>query len=319
MNYSTRHLLLLIAAVTLLPGFAWAADRGMQFIGASRTTPADIEIASRLYREAGGSTQFSFLPFEFNPQAPFTNATRFVQQTVPGLSGSLTVTCYVSWWPHDPQGRGEQLAFWKAWQNPNPSFAQRALRNGYLDRLRLVDEWIKDMNRWARANGIASRLDFVVAPVLEDTCPESLRGGYERLVTTTRSVQQSDRVTRTTLRRSCLNENVFRVDNVALELHGPWQDVRGQLRAGDTWSNDGTRYDGTPDDNGRVHTEQDFLAAEGQAIDRGISVLLWRDAYNGFPKGGSYGRNWARRTVTPFTDAGGRGEVRALSRVLSQR
>ena len=303
-----RHLFLLLAAAMVIPGSARAADRGMQFIGASRATPADIDVASRLYRAAGGRTQISLLPFEFNPQAPFTNATRFVQQTLPGLSGSLTVTLYVGWYPHDAQGLREQAAFWTAWQDSSPSPAQRALRNGYLDRLRLVDGWIVTMNQWARANGIANRLDFVVVPVLEDTCPSSRRAGYERLVDSTRSVQRADGVTRTTLRRSSLNENVFRIDDVALELHGRWEDVRGSLRSGDVWSNDGTDY-----------SERAFLAAENAALDRGVTVLVWRDAYNGLPKGTGYERNWARRTVDPFTGSGAAAEVHVLSKVLSQR
>lgn len=298
----------LLALALATPGSASAADRGMQFVGASRASAADIRAAAQAFRAAGGRTQISLLPFEFNPQAPFANATAFVQQALPGMNGRLTVAICVGWFPHDARGLAEQRAFWNAWQTSSPSAAQQALRATYLDRLRLTDGWINGMLQWAREQRVIDRLQFVIIPVLEDTCPSSHRTAYQRLVDATRAVQAADGITRTSLRRSPLPENVFRIPGVALELHGPWSFARARLEPGDAWSNDGTPY-----------RTVDFVDDAGEALDRGVSVLLWRDRYNGTPKGNGFERNWAQRTVAPFTGDGGSAEMQFLSRVLRIR
>lgn len=307
----TSHttLAFVLSIMVLGQGLAPAADLGMQFIGASRATLPDIQATAIALRTAGGRAQVGLLPFEFNPEAPFANATALVQQTLPGMNGSLTVTVYVGWHPHDARGRREQRVFWDAWQASRLTADHRLLREAYLERVRAADRWIVTMLRWAKSNGYAGRLDFVVVPILEDTCPSSYRTAYQRLVRAIRSVQELDGVTRTSLRRSCLDDNIFRPDGLALELHGPWKSVRSQLASGDTWSNDGTTYD----------READFLADATAALDRGVTVLLWRDVYNGFPKGSGFERNWTQRSVTPFSGPGGAAELRLLQRVLRIR
>lgn len=299
---------LLVALAISAPGIASAADRGMQFVGASRTSAADIQAAAQAFRAAGGRTQISLLPYEFNPQAPFANATSFVQQALPGMDGRLTVAICVGWFPHDARGLAEQRAFWNAWRTSSPSPGQQALRATYLDRLRVADGWINGMLQWARERQLVDRLHFVIVPVLEDTCPESHRAAYQRLVDATRALQAADGVSRTSLRRSPLPENIFRIPGVALELHGPWRAVRNTLESGDAWSNDGSPYQSA-----------DFVHDAGDALDRGVSVLLWRDRYNGTPKGNGFERNWAQRTVAPFTGDGGAGELNFLKRVLRVR
>lgn len=286
-----------------------AADRGIQFIGTSRTSAADIRALGSAIRASRGPTHVSLLPFEFNPTAPFDNATLFIRQTLPAMNESLTVTLYASWFPHDPRGEHEQRAFWAAWQPPSPSAEQRLLREAYLDRVGATNRWIVEMLRWAGQNGFASRLNFVIVPVLEDTCPIESRRAYRRLVTATRALHSADGVTRTAMRRSCVENSVFRLEGLPLELHGSWRNVRDRLEAGDTWSNDGTPY-----------TEADFLVDARAASHRGVTVLLWRAAYNGEPNGwGAYARNWPYRTVTPFTGRNGCAETRLLTRVLGTR
>ena len=305
-NSKARYGILLLLALLAFfgavgPDSALAQSRGCQFIGASKATAEDITILSNVLLNTGGNLQVSMLPFEFNPGNPFGNATDLSQMVTPGLNGSLRITFYLKWFPHDGPGPADQNDFWAAWAANRPTARQQNIRNDFMGRVQQTDAWIASIRLWAAQNGIEGKLGITVVPVLEDTC--SSRDTYIKILNTIRQQQVNDG-TPTPLRRSCLPQHVFRL-GVPLELHGPWAEVRGRLAAGDTWSNDGSDY-----------SVDDFIRDQREALGGGVHVLYWVQSYNGHPR---TRYNWAQRTIDPYTGSGGRTERRALRDVLGSR
>jgi hypothetical protein len=296
-------LLMLAALLGFAPGVAFAQSRGCQFIGASKAGTGDITSLSNILNDTGGNLQVSLLPFEFNPGNPFGNATALVQMVTPLVNGRLYIGVYLRWFPHDGPGNNDQADFWAAWGASRLTTRQARIRANFISRVQQTDAFVASARQWANQNGVASKLDFVVIPVLEDTCQS--RTAYRNILTAIRQQQVIDG-TPTYLRRSCLTDSKYAFSlGVPLELHGRWADVKDRLGAGDTWSNDGTEYPIT-----------DFIRDQREAIARGVHVLYWAQAYNGHPRTRD---NWAQRTVEPFAGPGGRAERRALRDVLSSR
>lgn len=277
--------------------------RGMQFIGMSRATGQDITLTANVIAGSAGNLEVSLLPFEFNSSNPFGNASTLVQSVLPRINGNLRMTVYVKWFVHtDQQGRRDQDAFWEAWNNRRPNASQRQIRDQFLGRVGRLNAWVNEMRSWAASGGLGGKLSFVVSPVLEDTCASSKQAAFTAALNAIKSRQQADGTSATRYRRSCLSDNVFRVNGASLEMHGPWSGAARALQSGDTWSNDGTPY-----------TAESFIRDQSAARGRGVHVLFWRGAFNGHPYAP---RNWADRTVDPFTGANGNAEKGDLQRII---
>ncbi len=306
-GFLTRSIALLLTfAVSQSLEVLAQASRGCQFIGMAKTTATDIDKLSGILAAASGNRQVSFLPFEFNAGNPFGNATSLVQRSVPRVQGTLTMTVYAKWFPHDATGDRDQQAFWDAWAASNPSTAQKGIRNAFIDRISKTDRWISDTRRWASQNGFGGKVSFLVVPVLEDNCTS--RAAYRNLMDAIRRQQSADGVT-SDFRRSCLPGSRY-VFSPALgfpsELHGRWADVRNSLGNGDAWSNDGTNY-----------SDADFIRDQREANQKGVHVMHWNELYNGnLPRTRD---NWAQRTVNPFTGSSGATLRTSLDSILKSR
>lgn len=278
---------------------AAAQSRGCQLIGMSRASASDVGNLSSILLNAGGPLHVSLLPFEFNPEKPFDNASTLVQSVTPGLNGSLHVSLYLKWFPHDAPGLREQDEFWSAWESGRPSDSQTRTREDFLRRVQQADAWVAGTAAWASRNGTARKFGATLVPVLEDSCKSPT--AYRNLLAAVRRRQALDGVS-TTLRRSCLTgpQHAFGLE-VPLELHGRWDDVQDRLGTGDLWSNDGTDY-----------SVDDFTRDQRKAIERGVHVLYWNASYNGGPKQRD---NWAERVVDPFSRPSA-NQRRALPEVL---
>jgi|GEM_PF-3089033 len=304
-----------LCLASMATGLADAASKGMSFIGASRAGTNDIRFAADSLAAAGGDVQFAFLPFEFNPAEPFDNVSDLVRSALPRVKGKLRVTVYLKWYPHDAGGMAEQANFWSAWATNSPTIEQQKIRQGFMSRVAKANDWVAEIRAWAARRGLDDQLGITFVPVLEDTCPVSREGAYLRVINAIIAAQSKDRVA-SKLRRSCLSNNIFRVNGASLELHGTWSQCKNNLQAGDTWSNDGTRYDGTRNEDGSVYSLDQFISAQRDARIRAINVMYWDASYNGAPY---EARNWARRTVNPFTSANKNTEKQTLTKVISAR
>jgi hypothetical protein len=270
---------------------------GVQAIGFANWTEADVRELAEMYVKAGSELELSFLPNEFNPGNPYGNATRFVQAVLPQLNGRLTVTVYLYFHDYSYQERFD----WGAFRRGGTS----AFRGKYLRRVAGFDAWAGSMKSWAAQQRLDRKLNIVLCPFLEDDSPSAQ--AYGDLVRAISQQQQADRV-RTRMRRSCLENNIFRVSGLSLEIHGPYASAGGQLRNGDAYSNDGT-----------VVPINQFLADQRQARSRGVSALYWAASYNGLD---SYSRGTPpsqRRRLTPLTGSNAQRERDAIARVLRNR
>lgn len=303
-------------AASLVASVAGASDKGMSFIGASRASSSDITYAADTLAAAGGDVQFAFLPFEFNPDNPFGNATALVRSVLPRAAGHLRVTVYVRWFPHSGSYVSDQTNFWSAWNAASPNADQRRIRDRFMGRIATTDAWIAQTRQWASDRGLLGRLDFTIVPVLEDTCPTSKQQAYANLLSAVTAAQRGAGMSVTSFRRSCLIQQYFRVSGASLELHGRWSQVRDTLRPGDTWCNDGTHYDGTANSDGSTYSIDQFVSSQRAARERGVNVMYWDGAYNGGPYAIN---NWASRTVDPFTGSRRTVERQTLRTVLTAR
>jgi hypothetical protein len=280
-------------------GAGQAQTVGMQFIGGSSTPAGDMTIsADLLARHASTATvEVAFLPFEFTPRSPLVNMTRLAENFVARSNKKLRITIHLKWFVHDPVGNADAREFWDAWAAARPTNRQQTIRNNYMQRVNDACNWVRVM----RSSPIAGRLNFTCVPVLEDVC--HTQAGYKALVAAIRARQTATGAGSFPIRRSCLPAYVFRGTFDSLEVHGTWASVKGYLRSGDAYSNDG---------------DEQTAAAFGRdaklARAAGVSALYWRPAYNGQP----YRRdNWASRTVNPFTGQTGPAEQAALQSMLA--
>ena len=146
---------------------------------------------------------------------------------LPRLQGQLKLTPYL--WFHSADPAFDWGAF-------NPGNDRAAFRQTYLRRVATFDRWAKDLQAWAQQRRLDGKLVIVLCPYLEDNCPNLT--AYVNLLNVIRGQQRTDGLS-TPMRRSCVGDNIFRVENLPLELHGRYNDVRGHLRNGDVFSNDG--------------------------------------------------------------------------------
>ncbi|MBI1764737.1 MAG: hypothetical protein HYR56_25225 [Acidobacteria bacterium] len=304
----------LFIALLLTPLSASAAYTGTQAIGFANWTSADVTKLANDYAQTGGDLELSFLPYEFNAGNPFGNATAFTQSALPRLNGRLKLTAYL--WFHN-------AAFdWAAFRRGNEASSFRAR---YLQRVAAFDAWAKGLEQWAAARGLGNRFDIVLCPYLEDNCTNLT--DYQNLLTAIRAQQQHDAYS-SPMRRSP-GGTVFRVTGLALEMHGRYDSVRGQLQSGDVFSNDGnfvwldaatvpgsretsTSFSsyGTPTSCG------EFIGKQRTALATGVSVLYWRPGWNGLPGAANPAD---RHNLTPLTGANGTLENYALLKVLRSR
>jgi hypothetical protein len=297
--------LLIVLTCAIWPSTARAARTGIQAIGLSNWTPDNVQKLSNDYVAVGGDLELTFLPFEFNRNHPFDTATTFVQSTLPSLNGDLKVTVYL--WFHDADFN------WGAFDSGRLTSGEKEFRKNYLRRVDAFDAWVKKQTDWAKQNNVSHKLHFVLSPYLEDDCPNS--ESYDRLLDAIRAQQKSD-VVRTNFRRSPGKNNIFRPDNVPLELHGRYDNdkVKRTLKSGDVFSNDGNfvwldkAVSGSDETAGSYATNDTatsftlFLSQQRQALGKGVTVLLWRPVYNGLPR---YDRrndpSANRRNLDPLT------------------
>lgn len=270
---------------------------GAQAIGFANWHENDVRELAALYVRLGGELEMSFLPNEFNASNPYGNSTRFVQAALPQLKGRLTVTAYLYFHDYSYQEKFD----WSAFRSGSKS----AFREKYLRRVAEFNAWAGNIRAWAIQQRVDRKLNIILCPFLEDDCPNSQ--AYSGLLSAITRQQSADRI-RTLMRRSCLDNNLFRVPGMSLELHGDFQRVVRYLRSGDAYSNDGL-----------VVSVNQFLESQRQARQRGINVLYWAGVYNGLDE---YDRSAApaqRRRLTPISGKGGEGERNALVQILRNR
>lgn len=312
--FKSRVMLCAILCVGVAASTVAAADKGMSLIGASRASKKDIAFAGETLLAAKGDVQFALLPFEFSPDKPFENATELGQQVLPSIKGRLEYGIYLKWFPHDASGNAEQAAFWKAWNADKPTSEQQRIRSQFMKRVAQANAWATSMRSWAEKKGLKKRLSITFIPVLEDTCPGSMKQAYRNILGAIADAQKESGMGVTRFRRSCLSTNIFRVSGAALEMHGRWSQVRDYLQSGDTWCNDGTHYDGTKNEDGSTYSIDQFISSQRTALKQGVNVIYWDGSYNGSPRDRD---NWSRRKVNPFTGDAKTTERTTLVRVLT--
>lgn len=285
---------------------------GLGYVGLAKAPASEVSYLAGQVRSRTGEVEVSFLPFEFNPANPFgnadaanlTGATKLAHDTLTAkFKGKLRLTVDLEWFVHSAgkngkldggtgesaavYGRPASQAFWAAWGAAAPTADQQQLRARFLDRVHRTDAWVAELRTWAAGQKVQDKLGVTLVPVLEDECPS--KAAYTNLVNAIKAQQTADGVAATPLRRSRNGDHSgdFRVSGVSLELHGTWADVKGLLRRGDTWSNDGTPY-------GINAFVKDGTSAKAA----GVSVLYWNGDMNGTPKTDT---NWASRAVTVFS------------------
>jgi hypothetical protein len=287
--------------VLILPSLGFAANTGIQAIGFANWTPNDVAKLADDFAQAGGSLELSFLPNEFNPNNPYSNATMFAQNLLPRLNGRLRLTAYL--WFHD--NRFEWSAF-------RPGNERASFRQSYLQRVARFDTWMNNLRRWAAERGLAGKLTIVLCPYLEDDCPNATN--YLYLLNAIRAQQRSDGAD-AQMRRSPLANNRFRVGDLPLELHGRYTAVSGWLRKGDVFSNDGNfvwldadTIPGSRETSAAFKPSYDtptsfanFLRNQRSALNAGVTALFWRPRYNGLRSGGNNPPPADRRNLTPLS------------------
>jgi hypothetical protein len=314
----TRMFLTLTAvfglAAAATPGEAKAQNTGLQTIGLASFSPADVtktgDAVIAAARTRTGEYEVTCLPHTFAPANPYSNLTRLVQHTIPKLPAGarLRVTAYM--WFHRWDPRFDWTAFTAA--RPNPG--QRQFLATYLGRVAAFDQWATGIRAWADNNRLGGRLALTLSPYLEDDAPN--RASYTALLGKVLDQQARDGV-RTQLRRSSLDNNIFRATtpaggSIALEIHGRWAAVVNaatlagvRLGRDDSFSNDGIEL-----------TADQFLRDQASARAAGLNVYFWRAPYNGLPSGLHPNQ---RGTLRPFTGPSGVAEYAAAVRVMSSR
>ena len=260
------------------------------------------------FKAETGEVEVSFLPFEFNPSNPFGNATKLVQETLPGAKGKLRMTVDLKWFVHEgsdsKNGPPAERAFESAWAASNPNVQQKQIRTEFLARVQQADLWVSQIRAWAASQGIQNKFGATFVPVLEDQFQS--QAAYQTMVNAIKAQQNIDKIT-TALRRSLVlgtssPATSFQISGVSLELHGTWSQVKSKLHSGDTWSNDGS-----------VYSINDFVADEKKAKQAGVSVLYWNSDMNGTQKTDT---NWASRPISVFTGSPASANKARLTLVL---
>lgn len=266
---------------------------GLAYVGLSHAPAAEVSYMANKFKAQTSEVEVSFLPFEFNPSNPFGNATKLVQETLPGAKGKLHMTVDLKWFVHHGSDRNygppAERAFEAAWGAKNPNAQQKQIRADFLACVQKADLWVSQIRTWAANNGLHNKFGATFVPVLEDQFQSQT--AYQTMVNAIKAQQNTDKVA-TTLRRSLvLGTNSpatsFRISGLSLELHGRWSEVKGKLQSGDTWSNDGTSYG-----------IDEFVNDEKKAKQAGVSVLYWNLDMNGTQKTDT---NWALRPIHVFS------------------
>lgn len=329
----------LLIAVMQAP--AWAQRRGVQAVGLARWSRADIDqLASELV-SAGGDLEVAYLPFEFtlndppkpviwamgstpdDPEPPedpaFQRSRRLVRRVLKGnLKGTLTLTTFLYFHNRVTLDRYQTPFRWSAFAKENGRFINNSVadvdfRKMYRDRCQRNATFLRSMREWAQANGHQGKLRFVTVPDLEDNVAE---GGlvpsskqFNDVKDFIANVYQSHGL-KTQYRRS----SDRRTDGIPLERHGDFSVIR-QLGGGDVYSNDGTAIS--------IANQTEFnrfLSAARTGVQRGVTVLYWRQDYNGPRNSGKF--PYERGILQPLTnpsELSAAVELAALRRFLRDK
>jgi hypothetical protein len=306
---------------------------GIAFVGLAKAPASEMTYLASQFKPVTGEVDVSFLPFEYNPSNPFGNATTLAQGTLLKGAGTLGMTVDLKWFVHDSGingklsdgtsadtfGRPASQTFWNDWAAYNPKVQlqqQPQPIQQFLGRVHTADAWVQQTRTWAAGNKAQGKLAITYVPVLEDECTSV--NAYKNLVGAIQAQEAADGVGNIQLRRSMSGDHStsFRVDGVSMELHGPWSRVSGSLQKGDTWSNDGTHYDGTRNADGSVYSITEFVSSGGAAKNAKVNVLYWNSDYNGIPHDDQHVTNWATRTVNPFSGPDAAANKARLTQVL---
>jgi hypothetical protein len=239
---------------------------GAQAIGLANWDAKDVQILARDCAAAGGNCAVAFLPFEFNSQHGFDNATLLAQSLLPKLNGSLQLTAHLYF------HRWEAAFQWDAFTAAHLTAGQQAFQKEYLARVHTFDLWARDLTNWASSKGLAGKLSIVLSPYLEDDCPDVQT--YEKVLAKIAAQQTADHVL-TGFRRS-VGVNFFRPTDVPIELHDSDDHaLADHLRPGDVYSNDGF---GINLNDSRAVAR--FIDTQRQLLQKGITVLYWSGSFN---------------------------------------
>lgn len=281
---------------------------GLAYVGLSNAPVAEVSYMASQFKAETTEVEVSFLPFEFNPTNPFGNATKLVRETLPEAKGKLRMTVDLKWFVHEgtdsKYGPPAERAFEAAWAAKKPNQQQLQIRSEFLARVKQANLWVSQIRTWAQNNGLQNKFAATFVPVLEDQFQSE--SAYQTMVNAIKDQQAIDGVA-TSYRRSLVlgtssPATSFRISGVSLELHGTWSEVKGKLRSGDAWSNDGT-----------VYGINDFVSDESKAKKSGVTVLYWNSDMNGKQKTDT---NWASRPISVFSGASASANKARLSLVL---
>jgi hypothetical protein len=254
--------LLLIVALTIQSIFA--AFNGLQPIGFSKYLDGDVNQIADIYVRVGGDLSIGFLPYQFNPTNPYGKIDMFVKRVLPNLHGRLKITLF-------PYNKEAYSACGDSGNFDDTAFngGTNAFRTFYLNnKITPMDEWVTSIWKWALARGLQSKLSFRIAPILED---QERTANFTNIfgAINYRQVNTDQVPVNIEEFRSPNGDNIQRVGNYRLELHGRYSDVKNLLQPNDIYSNDGT-----------IVTDSQFASDQRAALVRGIDVAWWIPEFN---------------------------------------
>lgn len=313
-----------ILAVTQSPVFA--KRRGVQAIGLSRWSQGDVgQLATELVA-ANRDSEVAYLPFEFTlnesaqttPQKdpPFLRSWQLVQSVLSNqkFKGKLTLTTFLYFHNSNARDKYQSPFRWSAFATDSRgnftqnTTADQQFRQMYKVRCERNARFLKSVQQWAQSNGHGNKLTLVTVPDLEDNIAEGGQIPSSKQLNDVKNFIANvyNSVALTTLYRRSSDR---RTDGLPLEQHGAYSLIQG-LPKGDVYSNDGT------DISIANQTEFNrFLAASRTGVQRGVSILFWRQDYNGPRNSGK--PPYERGILRPLTNStSGTAETQALRRFL---
>ena len=336
-------LLLIFCAALRIP--AAEVYRGIQAIGFANWDRISVTNLARIFTNAGGNLEVTLLhPDVFSGKsANWPNLNILLGECFPtGQSWSISklrVTVYFGY-----HGKADTLAMDDGAHGPVwNALSHKPLRGN--DR-QVLEQWDKRRtmsylawltNTLSARPDITGRLSFVLSPLLEDKeSKTSLSKLQQRIKSKVRPtlVRAGIDAGIVQFRRSPIGSDKSRVGQY-LELHGPITDsnVTKQFKKGrgDAFSNDGNfvwvdvgSVPGSGESSGAfpsggppVPLSTFAWTGKSLATNKGVSLLLWRPAYNGMPQY-SKATPLPQRTNIHVNLAVGELEAAALTNFLGQ-
>lgn len=295
----------------LLTAPAALSSTGMAAIGFAAFSTADVDQSVNVFKAClpTRACEMAFLTRSFGN---FENAERFVKAVLPAYTSGqlLVITMYLD----DGANRDGDSS--RCWFRPDLSTSKfwslvgsnnKTLQSDWQTKLaQPAADFVTGMNAWVQSKGYASRIRFVVVPVLEDgiASPKVVDAAgrdYQKILDWTRPKFPAY----VQFRRNTVAFSAPRITGLPMEFHKA--DINGMV-AGDMLTADGVKK------NGAFIGDDDWIAVQRQAIPRSISALFWWQSFNGDR---SKGAPWQRGILKPFTSSP--GSVERAKRLITAR